>query len=205
MCIYSDHVLPRLLNVAMNTEPAREIRKRLCSGLSGEVIEFGFGAGHNLPFLPAGVTRVVAVEPAGVAIRLAGQRIARCGIPVQVAGPDAQRLPLADACADSVLTTWTLCSIPDPVLAVREARRVLRPGGRLFFAEHGQAPDAGIRRWQNRLNGVHRRIAGGCNLNREIAAIIEAGGMTIVRLDRYYARHEPRPYAAMYEGVAVAA
>lgn len=205
MGIYDDQLLPRLLNLVMNTEPAREIRKRLCSGLSGEIVELGFGAGHTMPFLPGDVTRVLAIEPAPVAIRLASQRIARCGIPVQVAGLDAQRLPLADASADSVLTTWTLCTIPDPVLAIREARRVLRPGGRLFFAEHGQAPDASIRRWQNRLNGVHRRVAGGCNLNRDIPAIIEAGGMAIVRLDRYYGRQEPRPYAAMYEGVAVAA
>jgi SAM-dependent methyltransferase len=95
-----------------------------------------------------------------------------------------------------------LCTIPDPVAAVREVRRVLRPGGQFHFAEHGRAPDAGVRRWQQRLNGIQQRVAGGCHLNRDIAAIINAGGLDIVDLDTYYAKGVPKPYAAMYEGVA---
>jgi SAM-dependent methyltransferase len=124
---------------------------------------------------------------------------------VEIVGLDGQRLPLADGSADAVLCTWSLCTIPDAVTAVREARRVLRPGGAFHFVEHGRAPDEGVRRWQDRLNGIQQRVGGGCNLNRDIPSIIDAGGLTITRLDTYYGKGEPKPYAAMYEGVAVSA
>ncbi|HWB67577.1 MAG TPA: class I SAM-dependent methyltransferase, partial [Mycobacteriales bacterium] len=165
----------------------------------------GFGTGHNLPFLPATVSRLLAVEPSGGGVRLAQQRIDASGVPVEVVGLDGQRLPLDDASVDAVLCTWSLCTIPDPVAAVAEARRVLRPGGTFHFVEHGRAPDPQVRRWQDRLNGMQQRIASGCNLNRDIAGIIEAGGLSMTRLDNYYGEGEPKPYGAMYEGVATAA
>jgi ubiquinone/menaquinone biosynthesis C-methylase UbiE len=205
MGFYDDRVLPHVINRVMNTKQTREIRARVCADLAGEVLEIGFGTGHNLPFLPPGVRRVLAVEPSGVGVRLAARRIASASAEVDVVGLDGQRLPVEDGSVDAVLCTWSLCTIPDPVAAVAEARRVLRPGGTFHFVEHGRAPDESVRRWQDRLNGIQQRVAGGCNLNRDIAAIIEAGGLTVRRLDRYYAKAEPRPIGALYEGVATAA
>lgn len=203
MSIYGDRVLPHLINVVMNTKQTRRIRARVCDGLTGEVLEIGFGTGHNLPYLPAAATRLVAVEPSQLSVRLAAERIAAANVPVDIVGLDGQRLPLDANSVDTVLCTWSLCTIPDAVAAVREARRVLRPGGSFHFVEHGRAPDHSVRRWQDRLNGIQRRLAGGCNLNRDIEAIVTAGGFNIVSLDRYYETGEPKPYVAMYEGVAV--
>jgi SAM-dependent methyltransferase len=135
-------------------------------------------------------------------IELAKDRIAAASVPVEVVGLDGQSLPLPDASADSVLCTWSLCTIPDPVAAVREMRRVLRPGGHLHFVEHGRAPDEGVRRWQERLNGIQQRMAGGCHLNRDIPAILQAGGMTITALDTYYGKGEPKAYGSLFEGRA---
>ena len=202
MGFYDDRVLPHVINAVMNTKQTREIRARVCAGLKGDVVEIGFGTGHNLPFLPPAVTGLRAVEPSGVGVRLASDRIAQSPVEVEIVGLDGQRLPLADGSADAVLCTWSLCTIPDPVTAVREVRRVLRPGGQFHFVEHGRAPDARVRRWQNRLNGIQQRVAGGCNLNRDIPAILDAGGLSPTRLDTYYGKGEPKPYGAMYEGVA---
>jgi ubiquinone/menaquinone biosynthesis C-methylase UbiE len=205
MGFYGDHVLPHVINVVMNTKQTRAIRRRVCGELSGEVLEIGFGTGHNLPYLPPAVTRLLAVEPSARSVELARQRIDAAPVDVEVIGLDGQRLPVADASVDAVLCTWSLCTIPDAVAAVGEARRVLRPGGRFHFIEHGAAPDGSVRRWQDRLNGTQRRVAGGCNLNRDIAALVEAGGMTITKLDRYYNPGEPKVFGSMYEGVATAA
>jgi len=204
MGFYADRVLPRVINVVMDTGQTRQIRARVCAGLAGDVVEIGFGTGHNLPFLPPEVARVKAVEPSGVGVRLARERIEHAAAAVEVIGLDGQRLPLPDASVDAALCTWSLCTIPDAVAAVREVRRVLRPGGELHFVEHGLAPDAKVRAWQRRLNGIQGRVGGGCHLDRDIAAIVEAGGLTISRLDRYYGKGEPKPFGAMYEGVAVA-
>lgn len=204
MGFYGDRVLPHVINAVMNTKQTRTIRERVCADLKGEVLEIGFGTGHNLPFLPADVTRLLAVEPSGRSVELARDRIAATPIDVEVVGLDGQRLPVDDASVDAVLCTWSLCTIPDGVAAVREARRVLRPGGRFHFIEHGAAPDAKVRRWQDRLNPIQNRIGGGCNLNRDITAIVEAGGLSVTKIDRYYNPGEPKAFGAMYEGVAVA-
>jgi len=205
MGFYGDRVLPHVINVVMNTKQTRSIRERVCADLKGEVLEIGFGTGHNLPYLPADVARLLAVEPSGRSVELARERIAATPIEVEVVGLDGQRLPVEDGSVDAVLCTWSLCTIPDGVAAVREARRVLRPGGRFHFIEHGAAPDAKVRRWQDRLNPIQNRIGGGCNLNRAIDSIIEAGGFNITKLDRYYNAGEPKAFGAMYEGVAVPA
>ncbi|MCW2570969.1 MAG: hypothetical protein JWO88_1027 [Frankiales bacterium] len=204
MSFYGERVLPRVINVVMDTKQTREIRRRVCSDLAGDVVEIGFGTGHNLPFLPSAVRSLRAVEPAGLGVRLAGDRIASTTVPVQVVGLDGQALPLDDASADAVLCTWSLCTIPDPVAAVQEMRRVLRPGGRLHFVEHGRAEDPGVRRWQDRLNGIQQRVAGGCHLNRDIPAIVQAGGLAVTELSTYYGKGEPKPYGFLYEGRAVA-
>lgn len=204
MGFYDDRVLPHVMDVVMNAEQIREIRQRVCSDLEGEVVEIGFGTGHNLPFLPDEVTWLRAVEPSQRSIALARERITASTVPVEVVGLDGQRLPLDDKSADAVLCTWSLCTIPDPQTAVREMARVLKPGRKLHFAEHGRAPEHGVRRWQDRLNGMQQRVGGGCNLNRDIPSIIEAAGMTITQLDAHYAKNIPKPYAFMYEGTATA-
>lgn len=201
---YDDRVLPHVINVVMNTKQTREIRRRVCGDLKGEVLEIGFGTGHNLPFIPGEVTRLLAVEPSKRSVELARTRIAAAHFTIEVVGLDGQRLPVEDESVDAVLCTWSLCTIPDPVAAVTEARRVLRSGGRFHFVEHGRAPDEKVRRWQDRWNPAQQKIAGGCNVNRDIRTIIEAGGLTIASLDNYYSKGEPKTLGAMYEGVAVA-
>ena len=202
MGVYEDRLLPHVINIAMNTKQNRLTRARVCEGLYGDIVEIGFGTGHNLPFLPTEVTRLRAVEPSQRSVELARERIAAASMPVEVVGLDGQRLPLADESADNVLCTWSLCTIPDAVAAVTEMRRVLRPGGTLHFVEHGCSPDPKVRRWQDRLNGFQQRIAGGCNLNRDIPAVIEAGGFTITRLDTHYAKGEPKAFGHLFEGRA---
>jgi ubiquinone/menaquinone biosynthesis C-methylase UbiE len=204
MSFYGERVLPHVINVVMNTKQTRLIRQRVCADLAGDVVEIGFGTGHNLPYLPDAVRSLRAVEPAGLGVQLAKERIAAAGVPVQVVGLDGQALPIEDASADAVLCTWSLCTIPDPVAAVREMRRVLRPGGRVHFVEHGRAPDESVRRWQDRLNGIQKRMAGGRHLNRDIPAILQAGGMQIAELQTFYGKGEPKPYGFLYEGRALA-
>jgi ubiquinone/menaquinone biosynthesis C-methylase UbiE len=203
MAFYRDFVFPRLMNAAMNTKSTREIRARVCEDLAGEVVEIGFGSGLNLPHLPPSVIRLYAVDPSVGAARLAADRFRASKVPVELAGPDGQALPFSDASMDAALSTWTLCTITDPVLALQEVRRVLRPGAKLHFVEHGEAPDEPVRRWQSRLNRIQNTVACGCNLNRDIPSLIEAAGFRIERLDQYYSKGEPRAYGATYEGVAV--
>ena len=200
---YNEHVLPRLQDHALDTAHAHRIRARVLAPLAGEVVEIGFGTGHNLPYLPAGVTRLLAVEPSESSIAVAADRIAASAVPIEVIGPDAQRIPLPDASVDAALCTWSMCSIPDPVAAVSEVRRVLRPGAQLHFVDHGVAPDERVRRWQHRLSGLQQRLMGGCHLDRDIPELLRLGGMTVTHLERYYAPAAPKAFAAMYEGRAI--
>jgi len=202
--IYADRVFPRILNALMDNKETRRIRARLCAPLSGDIVEIGFGTGHNLPFLPEAVTSLRAIDPMGRGRELAAARLEASTVPVAFVGLDGQRLPLEDSSADAVLCTWTLCSIPDAEAAVREVRRVLRPGARFHFVEHGRSPDDGVRRWQDRLDGLQGRVAGGCSLNRDMPALIEAGGLTIEHLATYYSKGEPKTHGWTYEGTAAA-
>jgi ubiquinone/menaquinone biosynthesis C-methylase UbiE len=205
MGIYRDLVFPRLMNFACNTEETRRIRTAVCAPLVGEVLEIGFGSGLNLPHLPPAVTHLRAVDPLQRGRDLAAERLASSTVIVDFIGPDGQALPLDDDSVDSALSTWTLCSIPDPRAAVREIARVLRPGGTLHFAEHGRSPHAKVRKWQDRLNPLQQRIACGCNLNRTIDAIIEGGGLTITSLETFYARGDPKVLGWTFQGTARAA
>lgn len=204
MAFYRDRVFPRVMNLVMDNKETRKIRARVCSGLEGDVVEIGFGTGLNLPHLPREVTCLRAVEPSELGVQIARDRVAASPLPVQLCGRDGQSLDFESHSADAVLSTWTLCTIPDAVAALREVRRVLRPGGTLHFVEHGAAPDEGVRRWQGRLNGLNQRLACGCNLNRDIPALIRAAGLTVSRLDTYYSPGGPKLFAATYEGVATA-
>lgn len=199
---YGERVFPRVMNVACNTKETRRIRAAVCEPLAGEVLEIGFGTGLNLPHLPPSVSRLLAVDPLPRGREIAGARLADTHAAVDFVGLDGQSLELEDDSVDAALSTWTLCSIPDASAAVREIGRVLRPGGTFHFAEHGRAPDSKVQKWQNRLNGVQQRVACGCNLNRDIAAIIEDGGMTITSLDTFYAKGDPKFLGWTYQGTA---
>ncbi|MEO6157836.1 MAG: class I SAM-dependent methyltransferase [Ilumatobacteraceae bacterium] len=183
----------------------RTIRSRVCAQLTGEVLEIGFGTGLNLPHLPSAVTVLRVVDPMTSGRALARQRLADSPVDVDFVGLDGQKIPLDNESVDSALSTWTLCSIPDPVAAVREIRRVLRPGGTLRFVEHGRSTDARVLNWQRRLNPLQRRIAGGCTLDSDIAAIIEDGGLRIDHIDTYYAKGEPKTHGWTFEGSATRA
>jgi ubiquinone/menaquinone biosynthesis C-methylase UbiE len=205
MGLYRDRVLPHVVNKAMAVKVLRPLRERVTEGLAGEVLEIGFGTGHNLPHLPASVTRLRAVEPSALSVRLAGERIKAAPFPVEVVGLDGERVPLPDASADAVLCTWSLCTIPHPEQALREMARLLKPGGELRFVEHGKAPDASVLAWQHRLTPVQKRVAGGCHLDRDIPALVEAGGFRITAVDRFYVAGEPRAFGSTYLGRAVVA
>ncbi|MCU1673851.1 MAG: hypothetical protein JWN77_1964 [Frankiales bacterium] len=202
MAFWRTQVVPRLVEVGLSLKSTAEPRARVCAGLSGTVLELGFGSGLNATFYPPAVTEVLAVEPSDVAWGRAAERNAALSIPVRRVGLDGQALPLADGSADCALSTWTLCTIPDVEKALAEVKRVLRPGGTLHFVEHGRAPSAGVETWQHRLEPVQKRVAGGCHLARPIDELLTAAGFDVVTLDRYYAPKEPKPWAATYEGVS---
>lgn len=202
MGFYGERVFPRVMNLVMDGKQTRRLRAEVCAPLAGEVVEVGFGSGLNLPHLPDAVVRLRAVDPMKRGRDLAAKRLAATTVPVEFIGLDGQELPLEDESVDAVLATWTLCSIPDAVAAVREVRRVLKPGGKFHFIEHGRAPDERVRKWQDRLNGIQNRVACGCNLNRDIPALIESGGLTIEELETFYAKGVPKTFAWTYQGVA---
>ena len=203
MGLYEKQVLPRILNVACGTKTAEPLRRRVCEGLAGNVVEIGFGSGLNIPFFPAAVTQVAAVEPADLGWKLAGPRLKASSVPVQRSGLDGQSLPLADDSYDAALSTWTLCTIPDAAAALREVRRVLKPGGTLHFLEHGLAPDERVRRWQRRLDPLEQRIFGGCHFTRPIVELLTAAGFTITELDVFYEKGAPKFAGADSLGTAL--
>lgn len=205
MGVYTEQVVPRIVNVVCDMKEPRRLRARVCEGLAGEVVEIGFGSGLNVPHYPPAVTRVDAVEPSDVGWRLAGRRLAATTVPVERSGLDGQALPFPDDRFDAAVSTWTLCTIPDVAAALREVRRVLKPGGTFHFLEHGLAPDARVRRWQRRFDPLQQRLFGGCHLARPIAELVTGAGFTAAELDVFYEEGAPKTLGALTLGRAVAA
>lgn len=204
MGLYGEHVLPRIVNVACSAKSARPLRGRVCAGLSGEVIEIGFGSGLNLPFYPPEVQQIAAVEPADISWNMAAGRMAQTTTTVQRSGRDAQSLPYPDNSFDAAVSTWTLCTIPDASAALREVHRVLRPDAPIHFVEHGLAEDEPVRRMQQRIDRVHVKVAG-CHVSRPIVELLTNAGFVVTELDAFYLKGAPRFAGAISLGVGLAA
>ena len=184
---YDDKALPVLTNLACGTKPTRKQREKIVPLASGDVLEVGFGSGLNLPFFDRGkVTKLWGLEPSTGMRKLADKRIKDSGIDVQLIDLPGEEIPLQDNSVDTVLVTYTLCTIPDALSALDGMRRVLKPGGRLLYCEHGKAPDNSVQRWQERLNPTWKRFAGGCNMNRDIPELLGRAGFSIVDDNRMY-------------------
>ncbi|HVB15465.1 MAG TPA: class I SAM-dependent methyltransferase [Stellaceae bacterium] len=203
MRLYERWLLPGLLDLAMRNRALDRFRRQTVASAHGKVLEIGAGSGLNLALYGAAVERVVAIDPSPGLLHRAGGRIADARVPVSLVRASAERLPFAASAFDTIVMTWTLCSIPDPAAALAEMRRVLRPGGVLAFVEHGLAPQPGIARWQHRLTPYWKPLAGGCHLDRGIDALIRDAGFRLDALDTGYIRG-PKPWTFMYQGRATA-
>ncbi len=201
MNVYDKWILPRLTDFAMRNKEATRYRSQLVPRARGTVLEIGVGSGLNLPFYGPGVERLVALDPSEELLHMARIKADAAPVQIELLAHTGEEIPLGDGMFDTVVTTWTLCTIPDPGKALSEMKRVLKPGGTLIFAEHGLAPDPRVRAWQERLNPLWRKLAGGCNLNRKMDDLIQASGFRIVQLDMAYARG-PRPMSYIYSGSA---
>lgn len=202
MGLYARYVFPRLMDWVLGAVPLQAERRAALAGVHGEVLEIGFGTGLNLCCYPPGITRLVAIDAVELLPARVAQRIATVSFPVERTRLDAERLPFPDARFDCVVSTWTLCSIPDATAALHELRRVLKPGGRYLFLEHGRSDDPRVARWQDRFNPIQRRLGAGCNINRPIDTLIRDAGFEIAHLERYAREGEPRIMAEMYRGTA---
>lgn len=201
MSFYQRHVVPRLTHLAMRQNYLVPYRKRVIGAAEGRVLEIGIGSGLNFSFYGAKVTAVIGLEPSSELIRMAEPRVAGANVPITLLAASAEAIPLDTGSIDTVVATWTLCTIPDAPLALAELRRVLRPGGRLLFVEHGRAPEPGVARWQDRLDPLWSHLAGGCHLNRKMDNLVISNGFRIMALVN--ARLPgPRTHTFLYEGSA---
>lgn len=197
MGIYREQILPRFIDRTLGNPGIMKYRRQVAEGLSGEIVEIGFGSGLNMGEYPSEVTKVYAVEPAAVGRKLAAERVAASPIDVDYIGLDGRSLPLADNSCDGALSTFTLCTIPDEAAALSELIRVVKPGGRIHLLEHGQSRDENIHKWQRRLNPIQRRVGDGCHLDRDHLALVEDQGLVIEESREWYAKG-PKPMVAFY-------
>ena len=201
MGFYQDHILPHLIHLAMRRQDFAPYRERVLANAQGRVLEIGIGSGLNLPFYAQRAQQVIGLDPSPRLLAMARGAGRKAGGAIELVEGSAEAVPLEDRSVDTVVTTWTLCSIPDPRRALAEMHRVLRPGGRFLFVEHGLAPDPKVRWWQDRITPAWKRVGGGCHLNRAIAQLIEEAGFQFERLDTGYMRG-PKPMTFIYEGRA---
>jgi ubiquinone/menaquinone biosynthesis C-methylase UbiE len=203
MGFYDKFILPRFIGTACGTKPVMRQREKVVPHCEGRVLEIGMGTGHNLEFYDAKkVDMVFGLEPAPDMVKRAKPLAEKVDFPVEFIDLPGEEIPLDDNSVDTVLLTYTLCTIPDTLKAMENMRRVLKPGGKLLFSEHGRAPDAAVAKWQNRLNGAWGKIAGGCHINRDIPTLIEAGGFQITDMDQMYVPSTPRVVGYTYWGSA---
>jgi ubiquinone/menaquinone biosynthesis C-methylase UbiE len=205
MGFYADHVFPRLMDWGMGTCKFRQERQQALAPLHGAVLEIGFGTGLNLPHYPMAVTSLTALEPATLLPKKVARRISEGSLPVELVRLSAEALPFEDGRFDCVVSTWTLCTIPDAVAALREVGRVLKPVGKYVFLEHGRSDDARVARWQDFFNPLQQRLACGCNLTRPIDALIRQAGLKLENVDRFLMPGIPRIAGEMYRGIAIPA
>jgi ubiquinone/menaquinone biosynthesis C-methylase UbiE len=201
MRFYEDHILPHVIQVSMRQKHIAVYRHRLLSAAVGRVLEIGVGSGLNFPHYGESALSVIGLDPSPKLLSMAGRAITGVSLPVELLRGSAEAIPLPDESADTVVTTFTLCSIPDVAQALSEMHRVLKRTGRLLFVEHGRSPDVNVRRWQDRLTPLWRRIGGGCHLNRPIGELIEDAGFRMERMDTGYTKG-PKPVTFVYEGSA---
>jgi SAM-dependent methyltransferase len=201
MSVYDTYALPVLTDLVMRNRVAHAERLRFIPLARGDVLEVGVGSGLNIPIYGPAVRTLSALDPSPRLLRMARRQAAGARFPVTFMEQSAEAIPLANGAVDTVVTTWTLCTIPEPVQALQEMRRVLRADGRLIFVEHGRAPEPGVVRWQDRLTPLWRSIAGGCHLNRSIDRLLALGGFEITELDRGYTAGL-RVAAYLYRGLA---
>ena len=203
MSFYENHILPRLIGCACGTKPIMKQREKVVPLATGTVLEIGIGSGLNLPYYDGDkVHKLIGLDPSEASWKLAGERAAGLPFEVEFVGLPGEQIPLADDSVDTVLVTYALCTIPEPEAALAGMSRVLRPGGKLIFCEHGVAPDAGVGRWQARINPLWRAVAGGCNLNRDIPGLLGRGGFSIRQMDEAYLPGTPRVAGYNYWGRA---
>ncbi len=202
MSIYERWILPPLLDLAMRQRQIQKYRRDLIPGARGRVLEVGIGSGLNLQFYAAGVSTDIGIDPSGELLSKARRHAARAGVRVELRQGSAMAIGLDDDSVDTLVMTCTLCSIPDPLAALAEMRRVLKADGALLFVEHGLSPEPGVARWQHRLTPLWRRISGGCHLDRKVDDLFRAAGFELAALNTEYA-DGPRPMAYMYQGRAV--
>lgn len=201
LSFYERWILPTLLDWAMRQAQLEKFRRAVVAPARGRVLEIGVGSGLNFPFYGKEVETVIGIDPSPRLLAMARRRAAEAGIRAELLEGTASAIPLADRSVDTIVMTWTLCSIPDPPQALREMRRVLKPGGRLLFIEHGLCPDAGVERWQHWLTPAWRRVSGGCHLDRKMDDLIRAAGFELTEFKNEYAEG-PRLFTFMYEGRA---
>lgn len=203
MGFYDKHVLPRFINCACGTKPIMRQREKVVPQASGTVLEIGIGTGLNLPHYNAEqVDRVIGVDPSEKSWELAAGRAASVAFEVEFVGLPGEQIPLADNSVDTVMVTYSLCTIPDPVRALQGMARVLRPAGKMIFCEHGRAPDVNVYKWQKRINPLWMKLAGGCHLNRDIPALLGAGGFDIEQMKEMYLPGSPKFASYNYWGSA---
>jgi len=203
MGFYSEVLFPWGMNLMMSGEEFQKQRRAVLQAVDGKILEIGFGSGLNLPHYPESVKQLVSIDPNPGMGRYTAKQIAASNIAVERQVLSGESLPMLDDSFDTVVSTWTLCSIQDIESALLEVKRILKPGGQFIFLEHGLSPDKNVSRWQHRLNGLQRTIGDGCNLNRDMRQLVGDTGFSQLNIENYYFPNTPRFIGYMYRGLAI--